>query len=674
MERANFFALLLLFFIFSIQGYSQVSLKGPVYPPPKLSSITSDHLPNEGGIGRAGGIVFTYSDITLANTTNVYWSMITDSIKLSMDGSVYDSSEILVFNPDISDLANGIASWTGSTKIPAEGSDTIPLLSKFTITVVDFNDDPLQLIEGKTMGLPENTGGMVHDTGSTMVFKVKMEMFVSYDSINYIPYLDYYEAAPTPVEAISAFVSCSAGFYWEDDPPVLENNLVLNVDEGDTVTVTNTALKAVDLESAGTDIFFIVDPRKEGLLPANGKLMKSDIEIAPGDTFSMDDIDNEYIAYLHDGSETAKDSISLMLVDGDGKKYMAGEDSIFFLIFTITPLDDSPVVSVNEGLTLDEGGSGALSVQLLLTTDPESNISEIRYTIDPESNSAAPSHGILKLDNVPLVDGNVFTQAEINDGKVVYQHDGSEGDSDGFVFKVEDGTGNIAEDNGADLFFFEIYITPVNDMPVLTKNATIEVNQGSEITITSAYLAASDAESGDADIIFTIDPGHDIQQPNAGAVKLSGTTLSDGQTFTMADINDSKVTYKQDGTSKITDFIPFSVSDRDGGILSDGGFTVFHFNISIRLASGLEDEVEGDERIFTISPNPVSDQIYLIFNAETAGKLKLMLFNNAGEKIWEKVDAAAKDYNIPFSDYPSGLYYLRVELNNEIQTEKVIKK
>ncbi len=175
-----------------------------------------------------------------------------------------------------------------------------------------------------------------------------MEMFVSYDSINYIPYLDYYEAAPTPAEAISAFVSCSAGFYWEDDPPVLENNLVLNVDEGDTVTVTNTALKAVDLESAGTDIFFIVDPRKEDLLPANGKLMKSDIDIAPGDTFSMDDIDNEYIAYLHDGSETAKDSISLMLVDGDGKKYMAGEDSIFFLIFSIaSPIIDIRVIVID---------------------------------------------------------------------------------------------------------------------------------------------------------------------------------------------------------------------------------------------------------------------------------------------------------------------------------------
>jgi len=665
----------MLLVLFTTRGQAQEALKGPQSPPPKLSSITYDHPPNEGWIGRPGGILYTITNITLANTTTVYWAMLADSIKLSMDGSVYAGAEVLSFDAAASNLAGGISVWTGATNIPIEGGSPRPLLSRFTITVVDVSDNPLPLTDAVSVGLPVNTGGIVPVTGNSMVFKTRVEMLVSDNGgTTYVPHLDYYDAAPTPPEAIAAYSSYTPGFYWQNDPPELENLVTLNVDEGDTSGITSAILKAVDVESAPADILFVVDPKKEGLSPRYGKVIKSDNDLAPGDTFTMEEINNELIAYAHDGSETVKDTIALMVVDGDGTKYRDGADSIFYLEVNDTPFDDPPSVAVNEGMTLDEAATLVLSDAMLQTTDPESNSSAVTYTFDPDGSSDLPGHGLLKLSNIPLSDGATFTQADIHNGNLVYQHDGSETLLDGFVFQVADEFGHLAGEAGNNEFFFEITINPVNDLPVLSKNVTAAVNQGEEVIITNQYLAASDAESSPGEITFTLDPDHNVLQPNAGVVKLNGTALADGQTFTMADINNSIVTYDQDGSASTTDFFAFSVADADGGIASDAGFTVFHFNVTITLQNNLDNATGNTTELFTLFPNPVRDQINITFNDVTGGNVQLELLNSIGEKVWESRLEEGKNYSVPFGNYPAGVYYLKAERNQEIQVEKVIKK
>ncbi|MBN1792047.1 MAG: T9SS type A sorting domain-containing protein [Bacteroidales bacterium] len=659
----------------AMQAYSQGALKGPQNPPPKEMSKTVDHSENEGWIGRAGGLTYTFTNITLANTTTVYWTMLADSIKLSMDGGVYEGAEVLTFDATTSNLAGGIAVWTGATNIPVETGSPAPLLVKFSVTVVDQADAPLPLTDAISVGLTANSGGILPVTGNTMVFKVKMEMFVSGDGgTTYLPHLDYYDAAPTPPEAISAYSSYTYGFYWENDPPVLENILILNVDEGDTAKITSSILKAVDVESDSSDIHFILDAKKTGLWPQHGKLMNSDSDLAPGDTFTMEDIDKELMAYVHDGGETVKDTIAVSVVDGDGGKYKNEEDSIFFLIVNVTPYDDSPTVETNEGMTLNEGLTLALSDAMLLTSDPESISSAVTYTLDPEGNSDLPGNGLLKLNGIPMSDRATFTQADIHDGKLEYQHDGSETVLDGFVFQVADEFGHLAEDNGNNIFFFEIRITPVNDLPVLSKNMPLTVNQGAEAIISNLFLAATDAESDPQHITFTLDPDGNVDQPTSGVVKLNTTTLTDGQTFTMADINNNLVKYVQNGSANTADFLAFSVSDADGGVASDAGFTIFHLNVTITLQSALDNTTANSTGLFTLSPNPVTDWINLSFNGEAKGPVKLVLFNNIGEKIWEKKLEAVKEYSIPFSDYPAGVYYLKSGRNREVQTEKIIKQ
>jgi hypothetical protein len=768
-----------------------------------------------------------------------------------------------------------------------------------------------------SLGLDANTGGVLPVTGSGMVFKVRLEMLVSDDGgSTYVPHLNYYDAAPTPPEAISSYSDYTIAFYWENDPPELENSATVNVDEGDTTIITGAVLKANDLESQSANIVFVLDPKKEGTAPHHGKVSRSGIDLLPGNTFTMEDINNELISYIHDGGESTADSIPFMIEDGDGAKYRNGSDSVFFLKVNITPVDDPPSLAKNLGMTLDEGSTLAVSDDMLLTTDPESSDQKVTYTLDPAGNSDLPLHGLLKLNNVPISDGATFTQADIHNGNLVYQHDGSESVSDGFVFQVTDEFGHLAEVNGNSEFtfeitvipvndlpiisvnegmvvieagshvitsamlrttdaesndqsitytldpagnseypahgllllnnnplgdgstftqddinngllayqhdgseslldgfafsvadasggvagngntaFFEITITPVNDLPVVSVNEgmtvieagsnvitsamlrttdaessdlsitytldpagnseypahglmllnnsplgdgstftqddinngrlvyqhdgteslldgfvfsvadssggvagsgstaffeititpvndppvismlnPLEVGRGSEVVITNQFLAVTDAESSANEITFTLDPDHNIDNPSAGTLKLNGTSLSDGQTFTQADINNGLLSYANNGSASTSDFFPFSAADPNGGIVSDGGHTVFHLNFIITGPTALIDASAKHAGLFTLYPNPVRDEIQLTFSEKASGRVSLKLFNGNGEKIWEGQKEAGEKYSIPLTGYPNGVYYLKAESNKESLTVKFIKK
>ena len=81
-------------------------------------------------------------------------------------------------------------------------------------------------------------------------------------------------------------------------------------------------------------------------------------------------------------------------------------------------------------------------------------------------------------------------------------------------------------------------VTDANDAPVVDVNKTnIYFNAGeTSITLTPSVLSVSD-EDGDT-ITFT------LTGPDVGALKLSGTTIADGGTFTMADVTAGRVTYE----------------------------------------------------------------------------------------------------------------------------------
>jgi hypothetical protein len=613
--------LLFLLIIFGgISMHAQPSLYGPAYPPPKESSITFSGTLNDGGIGLTGGKTITITNITLSNTTDVFFSMLSDGIRLSMDDANYTGNEILQYDPAQSDLQQGKLIWTGATYIPVSNGPSYSnraLQSRFVMTV-SAGGSPVWLQEPIKHGLSTGCGGLALFTGFDMVMNIVMEMFVSDNGgATWVPHLVYYNNAATPPNAESAHSSVEFGFYWKNDPPELYLNRGATVDEGDTVLINKADWQARDVESSFEEILLITDPLKEALLPAHGILYLNDTPVLPGDTITMYNILYDKVKYIHDGSETEKDSIPFSIVDSDNAKCRIGLDSVFYFLLNITPVDDPPVLEKNNGATIDEDAILVLTGDHLLTADPESGPEGITYTIDPEGNSEFPKHGLLKRNAVPLGDGGTFSQADIDAGKLTYDHDGSETTTDGFVFRVADEYGHSADNNGSNTFFFEITVNTHNDDPILTKLLPLEISEGGTGVIGNMLIAASDEESPPAEIKFTLDPNSELEEPNYGEVKLNGVVLSDGEGFTMADVNNNLVTYTHDGSQNFNDFFLFNVSDPQGGVAHDGEYTLFHFNVVINnqndapiLANPVQDmQIRAEEAFSFVVPEHTFEDV-----------------------------------------------------------------
>jgi len=568
---------------------SAQELYGPENPPPKGASITFSGSLNDGLIGRPGGKLYNITGVNLSATTTVYWAMVPGSIKLSLDGSTYTEAEILDYNASLSNLDGGIVVWTGSTYIPIANDNGVgiafmkPLLSKFVITVSYGGGGAVALEDPTGLGVDAEAGGMLNIPSPAILFVIRMEMFVSEDNgVTWVPHLTYYDAQQTPAGGLTAYSSYEYGFWWENDPPVIENLNEVPVDEGDTVVITSPYLLATDVESSTAELQYTIDPKNTALLPANGSILIDELPPpAKGTVFTQEMLSAGLVSYLHNGSETLEDSIALMLVDSDGAKALVDGDTVFYLKFVITPVDDPPQLVSNTGGELDEGGVLVLSSEMLEASDPESGPEGIVFSLDPFSESDYPLHGMLLKNAIPMSDGSTFTQEDINNGLITYQHDGSESLSDGFQFTVADEYGHPASIGEQTDFFFAITISPVNDPPVFYTLESLPVDEGAIGYITSAYLAVTDTDNPDNEIIFTVDPDHNVLNPEHGVLKLGATELSDGGTFTMSDVNNNLLSYTHDGSEISSDFFAFSVADADGGQIRDGDFTVFHFGFTI---------------------------------------------------------------------------------------------
>ena len=162
----------------------------------------------------------------------------------------------------------------------------------------------------------------------------------------------------------------------------------LTVKEGQTKEITSFELKAEDPDNAPDTLVFSITQ-----IPVNGFVMKRG---KPTMTFTQEDIDNNFISYQHDGTDTTHDSFSFTISDGTHLEYYVYSDSKTLtrrpqtIEIDIQAIDNkTPQIIVNRGGTTLEpvtgGGLGlCLSSDLLKAFDPDSNNTQVKYLIsDP---------------------------------------------------------------------------------------------------------------------------------------------------------------------------------------------------------------------------------------------------------------------------------------------------
>ena len=306
---------------------------GPVFPPPL--GVTWNGSGNSGG---AGGATWNYQDILLANYDLVYWGTANDAILLSFNDSIYTTNEIMRFNSTLSNLSSGFLVWTGNTFFPAR-PDTV--FTRFTIRLRNYaNGDELSALPADSVLLPANVGGVLWIYGG-LAFTVNFIYESSFTrESQYQPAFDFFDANKQGAEV--PYLSFNAGFYYVNSDPTLTANNILTVNEGQQILLTVDYLSASDIESDKTEIFFNIAPQDMGDAPHAGWLKRDDVPMQKGDSFTLDDLEQNRIYYEHDGNESTWDNFTFNVSDGDGGVTPGGEFLTFTFNFSIIPQNDSP--------------------------------------------------------------------------------------------------------------------------------------------------------------------------------------------------------------------------------------------------------------------------------------------------------------------------------------------
>ncbi|MCD4791765.1 MAG: gliding motility-associated C-terminal domain-containing protein [Bacteroidales bacterium] len=361
-----------------------------------------------------------------------------------------------------------------------------------------------------------------------------------------------------------------------NDAPVVSINTGKTVNEGvNNAIILNTELRVTDVDNTDAQIEFTVT-----VVPTNGTLNNNAVPLLVGNTFTQTDINLNNINYSHDGTETVADFFRFTVSDGSGGNIGNTQFDI-----TITPLNDDPVVTTNNGKTVAEGAvNQTILITDLETTDTDNTPAQLTYTLN-----AAPARGNLTNGGVPILVLGTFTQLDINSNNIEYDHDGSEPNADSFTFTVDDGAGGTTPATT-----FNITITSVNDAPVLATNNPLNINEGDlNQTIPNTLLEVTDVDNTPAEIEFTL-----TTAPSSGTLYLSGVPVAVAGTFTQAQINANAITYSHDGSESVADFFRFTVNDGAGGNI---GVTQFDINIA----------PVNDAPVFDTSPVTVGAELVL---------------------------------------------------------------
>jgi hypothetical protein len=345
--------------------------------------------------------------------------------------------------------------------------------------------------------------------------------------------------SPTPPDVVRTL---SINVISENDAPTLTTQL-LSVNEGNgtptPTVITNGSLNATDVDVSDTRDQLVYTLQANGA-PANGTLRRSGVALGAGDSFTQADIANRLITYVHNGSETTSDGFVFNLSDGE-----ATLDPTTFNI-RVVPINDRPTITARFPLVVTENGRADITSSLLQVSDPDNTAAQVRYTL-----GSNPTNGSLRLNGGNLTSGASFSQDDINNRRVSYQHNGSESSSDSFIFRVNDGAGGSIGSTA-----FNISITTVNDIPVVVANGPVSLSEGAATTINDSLLLTSDSDNPETDIRYVLTGGTSF-----GTLQRGGTALAVGGSFTQDDIKRGLITYQNDGSETDRDFFAYQVSD-----------------------------------------------------------------------------------------------------------------
>ncbi|NWH34458.1 CSPG4 protein, partial [Chloropsis hardwickii] len=229
-----------------------------------------------------------------------------------------------------------------------------------------------------------------------------------------------------PVKAASVFAisresSISLGKEDKSHLLVLSNLIVL---EGKQGSLESKHIKVnLDFEKLGINqseiLFYIKEP------PSHGHLKLNVEPLQEVNTFTMQDVWQGKILYVHDGSEDTYDYFNFSISTSSEKivsPYLQGNEQHVFSI-TVTPVNDAPEIILPEGnlLLLLENSKKRLTNDLIKVLDEDTDSVGLRLSVLGNLNADA---GFLENSRHPGKAITTFSNEDLNKGTVFFVHTG----------------------------------------------------------------------------------------------------------------------------------------------------------------------------------------------------------------------------------------------------------
>ncbi|VTJ65579.1 Hypothetical predicted protein [Marmota monax] len=326
--------------------------------------------------------------------------------------------------------------------------------------------------------------------------------------------------------------------------------------EGMSLVIDTPILNAADADIPPDDLTFTITR-----FPTHGHIMSQQINgTVLVESFTLDQIiESSSIIYEHDDSETQEDSFVIKLTDGEHSlEKMA--------LIMILPVDDeTPRMTINNGLEIEIGETKVINNKILMATDLDSEDKSLVYII-----RYGPGHGLLQrqkltgaFENITL--GMNFTQDEVDRNLIQYVHFGQEGIRDLIKFDVTDGINALIDR----YFYVSIGSVDIVFPDVISKGVSLK--EGGKVTLTTDLLSTSDLNSPDENLVFTI-----TRAPMRGHLECTDQPGVSIASFTQLQLAGNKIYYIHTADDEVKmDSFEFQVTDGRNPV-----FRTFRISIS----------------------------------------------------------------------------------------------
>ncbi|XP_039361396.1 FRAS1-related extracellular matrix protein 2 [Mauremys reevesii] len=326
----------------------------------------------------------------------------------------------------------------------------------------------------------------------------------------------------------------------DEEPEIFMREFV--VMEGMSLVIDTPILNAADGDIPADELTFTITK-----FPKHGHIVNQLINgTVLVESFTLAQItESSSIIYEHDDSETKEDSFEVKLTDGKH----AVEKTVLIMVIPVD--DETPRMTINDGLELEIGETKIIHNRILKATDLDSEDKTLTYII-----RYGPGQGLLQriklsggVENITL--GMNFTQDEVDRNLIQYMHFGQEGIRDLIKFDVTDGINPLIDR----YFYVTVGSIDIVFPDVISKGVSLK--EGGKVTLTTDLLSTSDLNSPDENLVFSI-----TRAPVRGHLECTDQLGVPIKTFTQLQLAGNKIYYIHTSEDEVKmDSFEFEVTD-----------------------------------------------------------------------------------------------------------------